>query len=190
MSAKYPDVVIHIESDNSVGLYAQIEAGNLDAAFVLEAPYPLPKTCDWLQLREEPLIVLAPRSLGPRAPHDLLRNEPFIRYDRNKWGGRDADEYLKDMAIVPKERIEVDLLQSIAVMVDMNLGVSLVPDWAAPWPENLKIARINLPEVRIGRRVGIVCSRSTVRARLVSLLLEECRQYVGAGAGSKGDPPG
>ena len=72
-----------------------MEAGNLDAAFVLEAPYPLPKTCDWLLLREEPLIVLAPAHLAHRDPHDLLANEPLIRFDRNQWGGRHAEEYLR-----------------------------------------------------------------------------------------------
>lgn len=182
LTTKYPEIIVHIESDNSVDLYGEIETGNLDAAFVLEAPYLLPKTCDWLLLREEPLIVIAPRPLGTRDPHDLLRNEPFIRYDRNRWGGRGADEYLRDVGIQPKERIEVDLLQSIAVMVDRGLGVSLVPDWAPPWPDHLKLARINLPEVRIGRRVGIVWSRSSVRTRLVDALLDECRYSVVSGS--------
>jgi hypothetical protein len=71
----------------SAPLYASVEAGDLDAAFVLQAPYPLPKTCDWQLLREEPLIVLAPHHMGHRDAHDLLANEPLIRYDRNQWGG-------------------------------------------------------------------------------------------------------
>lgn len=175
LNTRYPTITVHIESNNSIDLYGEIEANDLDAAFVLEAPYLLPKTCDWLLLREEPLVVIAPRSMAERDPLDLLRNEPFIRYDRNRWGGRGADEYLREMGIQPRERIEVDLLQAIAVMVDMGLGVSLVPDWSPPWPENLKLARLNLPDGRIGRRVGIVWSRSSVRTSLVGALLEECR---------------
>ena len=175
LSTKFPNLVIHIESDNSVDLYAEIEAGNLDAAFVLEAPYLLPKTCDWMVLREEPLIVIAPHAFAARDAHELLRDEPFIRYDRTRWGGRGADEYLREVGIQPKERIEVDLLQAIAVMVDMGLGVSLVPDWAPPWPAQLTLARIALPETRIGRRVGVVWSRGSVRTRLLGALLDECR---------------
>ena len=102
---------------------------------MLQAPYPLPKTCDWQLLREEPLIVLAPASMAHRDPHDLLANEPLIRYDRNQWGGRQADEYLRKVGIVPRERFELNALNAIAVMVDRGLGVSLVPDWARPWPE-------------------------------------------------------
>ena len=64
VGGKYPDIRFRVESANSVQLYTQILAGNLDAACVLEAPYPLPKTCEWLLMRVEPLIVLAPARLA------------------------------------------------------------------------------------------------------------------------------
>lgn len=170
---KYSDIRFRVESANSVQLYTQILAGQLDAACVLEAPYPLPKTCEWLLMREEPLTVLAPARLEGADPMDLLRNEPFIRYDRNKWGGRGPDKFLREFGIQPHERYEVDMLQAIAVMVDLGLGVSLVPDWSAPWPSGLDIVRLPLPERRIGRRIGIVWSRSSVRIKLVNALLAE-----------------
>lgn len=133
--------------------------------------------------REEPLIVLAHQSLASRAAHDLLRTEPFIRYSRAHWGGSGADEYLKEFGINPNERIEVDLLQSIAVMVSRGMGVSLIPDWAPPWPEGLQVARLALPQVRIGGRLGIVWSRSSVRGRLINVLLDESRAMVTAERG-------
>lgn len=173
VSKTFPQVNIHIQSGNSAQLFVDVEAGKLDAALVLEAPYPLPKTCDWLLLREEPLIVLAPRALADRDPLDLLREEPLIRYDRNQWGGRSADMYLTERGIVPHERFELNALNAIAMMVDRGLGVSLVPDWAPPWPEGIDIVRLQLPEPRVGRRIGIVWSRSSVRMRLVTVLLEE-----------------
>jgi len=173
MNDQYPDIKFRVETANSVQLYTQIVAGQLDAAVVLEAPYPLPKTCEWLMLREEPLVVLAPDRLMHANALDLLRSQPFIRYDRNKWGGRGPDKYLRELGIQPNERYEVDMLQAIAVMVDLGLGVSLVPDWSRPWPENLRIARLPLPERRIGRRVGIVWSRFSVRIKLVNALLAE-----------------
>jgi DNA-binding transcriptional LysR family regulator len=182
MNAQYPDIKFRVETANSVQLYTQILAGQLDAAVVLEAPYPLPKTCEWLMLREEPLVVLAPARLAKADPLDLLRTEPFIRYDRNKWGGRGPDKYLRELGIQPNERYEVDMLQAIAVMVDLDLGVSLVPDWSRPWPEGLNIARLSLPERRIGRRVGIVWSRFSVRIKLVSALLAEIEAGLGPSA--------
>lgn len=173
VNARLPDVNVNIQSGISAQLYMEVEAGNLDAAFVLEAPYPLPKTCDWRLLREEPLIVLAPAHLAHHSAHDLLRNEPLIRYDRKLWGGRHADEYLRRHAITPHERFELNALNAIAVMVDRGLGVSLVPDWSPPWPEGIAVVRLPLPALEIGRRIGVVWSRGTIRMRLVNALLEE-----------------
>jgi DNA-binding transcriptional LysR family regulator len=152
-----------------------VESGELDAAIVLQAPFALPKTCDWELLREEPLVVLAPASMAGRDPHELLATEPLIRYDRQQWGGRQADQYLRMAGIVPRERFELNALNAIAVMVDRGLGVSLVPDWARPWPEGLHLVRIPLPRGFEPRRIGVVWSRSTVRIRLVTAFLQESR---------------
>lgn len=173
LSARLPEVNVNIQAGVSAQLYLEVESGNIDAAFVLEAPYPLPKTCDWLLLREEPLIVLAPAHLAHRSADDLLRNEPLIRYDRRLWGGRHADEYLQRLGITPNERFEINALNAIAVMVDRGLGVSLVPDWSPPWPEGINVVRLPLPTEEIGRRIGMVWSRGTIRMRLVNALLEE-----------------
>ena len=151
---------------------------HLDAAFVLEAPFALPKTCAWQLLREEPLVMLAPAAMAGCDPHELLATQPLIRYDRHQWGGRQADEYLRAAGIEPHERFELNALNAIAVMVDRGLGVSLVPDWAQPWPEGLKLARIPLPLPSEPRRLGIVWSRSSVRVRLVNALLQESTKAV------------
>ena len=173
LGKRFPHANIHIQSGSSAQLFVDVETGKLDAALVLEAPYPLPKTCDWLLLREEPLIVLAPRALAGGDPHTLLREEPLIRYDSDQWGGRSADRYLNEIGIVPRERFRLNALNAIAMMVDRGLGVSLVPDWAPPWPEGIDVARLPLPAHRVGRRIGIVWSRSSVRTRLLSELLRE-----------------
>jgi DNA-binding transcriptional LysR family regulator len=175
MVDKFPQINVFIKPGYSADLYRAVESGELDAAIVLQAPFPLPKTCNWQLLREEPLVVLAPESMAHRDPHELLANEPLIRYDRYQWGGRQADEYLRKMGIVPHERFELNALNAIAVMVDRGLGVSLVPDWAQPWPEGLRLVRLPLPEECVPRRIGMVWSRSTVRIRLVTVLLQESR---------------
>ncbi len=76
---------------------------------------------------------------------------------------------------MPRERFELNALNAIAVMVDRGLGVSLVPDWARPWPEGLKLVRIPLPREFEPRRIGIVWSRSTIRIRLVHAFLQQSR---------------
>jgi len=175
MVAKFPEINVFIKPGYSADLYGAVESGDLDAAMVLQAPFSLPKTCDWQLLREEPLVVLAPARMTGADPHQLLREEPLIRYDRHEWGGRQADEYLRKAGIVPRERFELNALNAIAVMVDRGLGVSLVPDWAKPWPEGISVVRIPLPEPSEPRRIGMVWSRSSVRLRQVNVLLDEAR---------------
>jgi len=173
--ARFPRISVFIKPGYSVDLHRAVESGELDAAIVLQAPFPLHKTCGWQLLREEPLVVLAPQSMAQRDPHELLASEPLIRYDRNQWGGRKADEYLRRARIEPRERFEINALNAIAVMVDRGLGVSLVPDWSRPWPEGLRVVRLPLPLDSEPRRIGVVWSRATIRIRLVNAFLEEAR---------------
>ena len=175
MVEKFPQINVFIKPGYSADLYRAVEDGEVDAAIVLHAPYTLPKTCSWQLLREEPLVVLAPASMAACDPHELLASQPLIRYDRNQWGGRQADEYLKRAGITPQERFELNALNAIAVMVDRGLGVSLVPDWSRPWPEGLKLVRIPLPMASLPRQIGVVWSRATVRVRLVTVFLDESR---------------
>lgn len=175
----HPKLKVFIRPGYSPDLYRAVESGDLDAAVVLEAPFPLPKTCGWELLREEELVVLAPRKWADRDPHELLRSEPLVRYDRTQWGGRVADHYLQQAGIVPQERFELNALNAIAVMVDRGLGVSLVPDWLRPWPEGLDVVCLPLPLPSEPRRIGVVWSRATVRHRLVTAFLREARAVVG-----------
>ncbi|HST44315.1 MAG TPA: LysR family transcriptional regulator [Luteimonas sp.] len=176
MVEAFPAINVFIKPGYSADLYRAVEDNDLDAAIVLQAPFALPKTCEWTLLREEPLVVLAPAVLADEDPHHLLATQPLIRYDRHQWGGRQADEYLRRAGIVPQERFELNALNAIAVMVDRGLGVSLVPDWARPWPEGLDLVRIPLPLPAEPRRIGAVWSRSSVRVRLVNVLLQEARR--------------
>ena len=173
--ARIPQISVYIKPGYSVDLHRAVETGDLDAAIVLQAPYPLRKTCGWQLLREEALVVLAPASMAGRDPHELLATVPLIRYDRHQWGGHQADEYLRMARIRPRERFELNALNAIAVMVDRGLGVSLVPDWARPWPEGLRLVRLPLPLATKPRRMGVVWSRSTMRIRLVKDFVADAR---------------
>ena len=172
---RFPKISIFIQTGLSIDLHRAVEKGELDAAFVLEAPFTLHKNCCWQLLREEPLIVLVPQSLAGRDPHELLATQPLIRYDRKWWGGHLVDEYLHKAGITPHERFELNSLHAIAVMVDRGLGVSLVPKWARPWPEGLKLAELTPPLEFEPRRIGVVWNRSSIRIRLLEAFLEEVR---------------
>lgn len=177
--ALHPKLAVFIEPGASNHLYHQVTSGNLDAAVIVQPHFTLPKTCEWCLLVEEPLCVLAPASMAGRDPLALLAEEPFIRYDREMWGGQLADNYLRRLQMRPHERIEIDALNAIAAFVHQGLGVSLVPDWTPPWPEGLDVVRLALPPPVPVRRMGMIWTPQGPRAALAKTLVSEARQVWG-----------
>jgi DNA-binding transcriptional LysR family regulator len=173
LTRKYPRLDVYMLRCTSAEAYRRVLDGDLDAAIIIQPPFAIPKSCDWRVFREEPLIVLAPAAMGNRDPHELLANEPFIRYDRNNWTGRLVDQYLRRVGIRPRERFELAGLEAVATLVDRGLGVSLVPDWAPPWPEGLSLAKLPISDAAFTRRIGLLWTRASLRVRLVHTLLQE-----------------
>lgn len=177
---EYPGVSVYIQSGMSMDLYEAVRRSELDAAVCLHPPFTLPKSMVWELLRQEPLVVLAPERDRHADPHALLRERPFIRYDRNVGGGKQADQYLRKAVIVPAlERFELTSLLAIAMMVDRGLGVSLVPDIASPLTKGLRIAKLALPAESEPRRFGVVWQRTSTRDSLIRSFLDHAREAAG-----------
>jgi DNA-binding transcriptional LysR family regulator len=173
MQVKYPQIDVLITRGTSELLYRKVLDGNdLDAAIMVQPPFAIPKTHDWRLLREDPLFVVTRAPAPSRGPHAILSSEPFIRLERNTWLGQLVEGYLRKAGIRPRERFEIGAMDAIAIMVDRGLGVSLLPDWAPPWPEGLSLAKLPVPDQSFSRRIGLVWSRSSLRVRLVQAFLE------------------
>jgi DNA-binding transcriptional LysR family regulator len=174
----WPEARVDIRSGLSPDLYDAVLRGELDVAICLHPPFVLPKNLNWDELAEEPLVVMAPPKWARRDAHALLREEPFIRYNRALGGGKQADTYLRKIGIVPKERFQLSSLPAIAMLVDRGLGVSLAPDASVPWLRGLRVARLPLPDQPYRRRLGVIWPRASVRTRLIQALVQEARKAV------------
>ena len=170
--ARHPQMDIYLEPGTSVDLYRKVVSGDLDAAMLVQPLFDLPKSCDWHTFREEPLVLLTPASMQVSDVHEVLRSEPFLRYDRRVVGGQLADGYLRQHGIKPHQRCELDGLDAIAVLVDRKLGVSLVPDWRMTRFAGLALAKWPLPHAFPKRVVGLLWGRSSARMRLVQAFLK------------------
>ncbi|KKC33929.1 LysR family transcriptional regulator [Devosia psychrophila] len=173
LHATHPNFNIFVAPGTSMDLYERVVDGDLDAAIIVAPPFRMPKTCDWRPIRTEPLLLIRPESLAMEDPRELLSTQPFIRYDRNHWGGRLAENYLRYLDIVPEDRFELDALEAIAVMVDSGLGVSLVPDWAPPWPEGIRLTKTIIPNPEFARHIGLVWLRASNSLRTIGAFLDE-----------------
>lgn len=172
---KQPDLKMLVSSGTSIELCCKVDDGTLDAAIVVEPQFSIPKACEWHMLIAEPLVLVVPRELDEADAHDLLRREPFIRYDRTLLGGQLADRYLREQAITPHERLELDNVMAIAALVDQRLGIALLPDWEPLWHSGMDIARIALPHRAPTRRVGLIWSIHGSRAPLAQAFFTEAK---------------
>lgn len=172
LAERYPDIELSVTKGSSSELYRKFANSDLDVLLMYKPQFDLPKSHEWRSVLREPYIVIAPNGLADCDPLELLKARPFIRYDRTLWSGQLVDEYLRKVGIKPREMIELDGLEAIAVLVDRGLGVAVVPDRSAPWPEGLKLSRLALPEDAPVRELGLLWPRGSSRAHLIAAVAE------------------
>lgn len=170
---RHPALEYFVQPGSSVDLYHRVIGGELDAALIVRPQFALPKSTKWKPVRSEPLVLIAPADSARDNPHDMLRRLPFIRYDRNQWGGQIVDAYLRAHRLNVHEFLELDALDAIAAMVDRGLGVAIVPDWAPPWPGGLKLRKIPLA-MSEKRETGVISRSSGAKSAAIEAFVQAC----------------
>ncbi len=157
----------------SFNLLREVEAGNIDLALVIKPDFPLTKELYWETLKREPFVLITPSTIKESDPITIMRSQPFIRYDRTAFGGRLVSQFLREHHIDPPHTLEIDEIDSIVKMVEVGLGVALVPR-AGLWLErevNLRI--ISLAEQTFHREL-ILIMRYSQRQSSLHKLFRRC----------------
>ncbi|MQB07920.1 LysR family transcriptional regulator [Agrobacterium tumefaciens] len=174
LNRNHPGVDLHLIPGASGELYNRLGDGELEAAIIVKPHFEMPKSLEWLTLRTEPLLLVCPLGLDSSEPMILLQTERFLRYDRNHWGGRLVDQYLKQKRIRPREHFELDSLEAIVVMVSQGVGISIIPDWPRPWPEGVHVEQHILADAP-RREIGLTWSRTSRRLPLIKTLVGQVK---------------
>jgi len=172
----HPTLRAYVESGASTYLYNRVVSRDIDVAIMAEPVHACPKGFQWILLKEEQLVMIAPESMKDCDPNHLLATQPFLRFDRSLRGGQAVETYLRRYGIQPQERLEIDTLITIAYMVRDGVGVALIPDWAPAWLDSIGVSRITLPDVTPMRRMGVFWDANGVNASLVQTLINEARR--------------
>jgi DNA-binding transcriptional LysR family regulator len=169
----------------SLGLLGQVDSGELDLAVIIKPPFALPSELEWRTLVTEPFVLLVPKALArgkgaARSWRELLRTEPFIRYDRTSFGGRLVDRFLRRSRLNVRDVIELDELQGIVQLVARGIGVALLPNSAGlgKWPAG--VVALDLGEATFQREIGLV-QRPRHSRQAVAGALADC---IAAAAGT------
>lgn len=163
----------------SLSLLGQVDSGEIDLAVIIRPPFAMPSELEWRTLVSEPFALLVPKALASRPWRELVRSEPFIRYDRSSFGGRLVDRFLRRARLTVRDAIELDELQGIVQLVARGIGVALVPQSAGlgTWPDN--VVGIPLGNDTFYREIGLA-QRPRHSRQPVASLLADC---IGEAAG-------
>jgi len=159
----------------SRSLYQALEANELDAAIVVAPPFALTRSFDAVLLRKEPLVFIsnehAPHSIGAR-----LQSSPYIQYDPDAWGGRHAVQYLQDHGLTLTALLDLDALETIALLTSEGLGVSLVPCWSGieRWTGSCVVEPVG--DERYDRRIVLISHTHGARTRMVEALRQALQE--------------
>lgn len=133
-----------------------VDAGEADFAAIIRPPYSLQSDLRWTALVREPFRLLVPRGVKGGDWTELISTQPFVRYDRASFGGRQVDRFLRASHISVQEVCECDELEAIVRLVAGGLGVALVPETSAirRWPASVRV--IDLGPSTFHRDIGLV----------------------------------
>lgn len=140
----------------SMELLNMVDAGEMDMAIMIRPPFSLQSDLRWTTLLREPFRLIVPRHVTGDEWAEHLSRQPFVRYDRASFGGRQVDRFLKNMHIQPREACEVDELDALVKLVANGVGVALVPQTDAyrRWPAAVRA--IDLGQHTFHRDIGLV----------------------------------
>jgi len=154
---RYAKYRVHVVSGLSLHLMDQVDTGELDFALI-RTPFDFPPELQWSSLKREPYVLIAPTSMPGDDWRELLQAQPFLRYDRLSFGGRQIDRFLQSL---PFDVMDTTELPGSAMLkaVGNGLGVAIVSMSEAhvPLPEGIRM--LPLDRTDFNREIGLVQRR-------------------------------
>jgi DNA-binding transcriptional LysR family regulator len=165
----FPQVRAHVAPGVSIRLMDDLDAGTIDAAVMIRPPFGMPGDMTWRTLVHEPFVLVAPtQGSGRKDWRALLRERPFLRYDRVSFGGRLVEGFLRRQGIEVTDAVELDEIAALIQLAASGMGVALVPLVEAHLPLPDGVRTVSLGEHTFHREIGLLLRRSTTRSPIVA----------------------
>lgn len=140
-----PYAKVRILPGVSFNLLNMVENGEINLGIIIKPNFPLAKEFSYYSLCKEAFVLVTPKDVSEVDYKEILRNYPFIRYDRSSFGGNIISNFLAKHQIETHDSLELEDVEAIVRMVESGLGVALIP-FNAPWRDQQK----NLNVIRLG----------------------------------------
>lgn len=162
----HPGLQIRIIPGLSNQLLLQLDRGQIHAA-VISRPEVLSSTLTFSKIATENLVLLVAETAQAQSPEDLLRSQPFIRFNRDAVVGRQIEAWLQSKDITVHDAMELEGLEAISSMVAAKLGISIVPKRCITENEHLPLKTISLGQNAPKRALGLVRRADTPKAKVI-----------------------
>jgi DNA-binding transcriptional LysR family regulator len=178
--AGYPEVRLRIVPGVSLELLGRVDAGDIELALMIRPPFAVPAELAWRPLLREPFALAVPARSKLSDWRAALAEQPFIRYDRSSFGGRQIEQFLRRKRITVDESMEFDDLDAIVASVEAGLGVALLPQTHLLTRRRMRIRWLPIGDPAFHREIGIVERRQhgngtdAARGSRVVSALTEC----------------
>jgi DNA-binding transcriptional LysR family regulator len=159
LRGRIPNARVRVVPGVSLSLLGDLGAGDLDLAVMIKPPFALPSELLWTPLLREPFVLALPAASPYTDWREALRHEPFIRYDRASFGGRQIEHFLRRKRIAVNESLELDELDAIAAAVERGLGVALLPSTHTQQGGRFGVRTLTLDAPGFAREIGMVRSK-------------------------------
>jgi LysR family cyn operon transcriptional activator len=176
----YPHVDARVVTGTSEYLIHQIRNNILDIG-ILTLPVRH-SDLETMAFRTEEMVVLVNAThptLGKRKciPACELANHPLILFSRETATRRLLDDMFASVGIEPQIAMESENVATIAPLVRINLGISIVPLPVAADPGICKgLHSIRISDFKVRRHVGLVVQRSANHPRAIREMVELFRK--------------
>lgn len=169
---QFPQCRTRVIPGLSMDLVNQVDAGEVDLAAIIRPPFSLHSDLRWTTLMREPYRLIVPADLQGEDWAELISSQPFIRYDRSSFGGRQVDRFLRQTHVSLREVCELDELDAIVKLVANGVGVALVPETATiqAWPAGVRA--VDLGPHTFHRDIGLVHRARRSLAEPVNVLAQ------------------
>ena len=88
LAEQAPHIEPQVVPGVSLHLLDQVDAAELDLAILIRPPFNLPRGLSAQRVERQPFVLIAPPQCTTTDALELLRTQPFIRYDHVSFGGR------------------------------------------------------------------------------------------------------
>jgi DNA-binding transcriptional LysR family regulator len=161
--AKHPEVQIHVEFRRAQQVYQAVIDGEVDLGLVA---FPVKRTGLRFDIFDEDEMVLIVHPNHPLAGHktvplERLHGEKFISFEPDVPTRKIVDRYLRENSVEPTHVMEFDNIETVKRAVEVESGVSIVPENTVQQEvENGLLRKVRLEGPKLSRPLGVIYRRN------------------------------